>query len=121
MHVCAVLEEGQYLVAHGVTLVCFRGEMGAFRMSAGSQQEMLSPAEARCGQSAVPAGFLQAQQSRLAFANAEDPWQTGAQRTPGGPAFLSRNATVLALPPFPIIRCETGLCLYPFCDVLKLL
>lgn len=94
MHICAVLEEGQYLVAHGVTLACFRGEMGAFRTSAGSQQEMLSHAEARCGQSAVAAGFLQAQQSRLAVANTDDPWQAQAQQTPGGPTFLSRNASL---------------------------
>ena len=72
--------------------------MAAFRMPAGSQQEMLPCAEARCEQSAVPAGFLQARQSRLPLANAEDPWQTQAQRTPSGPTFPNRNISLDAAP-----------------------
>lgn len=93
---------------------CFRWEMAACRMPAGPQHEMLPRADTRYGQSAVPAGFLEAWQSRLPLANAEDPWQTQAQKTPGGPAFPSRNITVLTLHLFPIIRCEIRLCPYPF-------
>lgn len=93
----AVLEEAQYLVVHGVTQSCFRGEMSSFRMPAGSQQETLPRAVARHGQSAVPAGFLQAPQSRLTLANAEDLWQTQAQQTPGCPASPGRNITALTL------------------------
>lgn len=78
----------------------FRWEMAACRMPAGPQHEMLPRADTRYGQSAVPAGFLEAWQSRLPLANAEDPWQTQAQKTPGGPALSQQEHHSLDVAPF---------------------